>query len=217
MTAMLMGYECKHSYMKGPKLANKLTDLDRKGTSYAHKRKGLRVSTRPEGQQRSTYFLQLPYRFGIPLIVLSGTLHWIISQSIFLLAIDFYDSLGNPDDSYREGMPYAARDYRTLGFSPSAILSVIVLALLMIISIVGMGYIPYKGGIPLAGSNSMAISAACHPANDCNADEGGISTAFERLQWGVMKTSQDGVGHCGFSSEQVTAPVEGEMYAGSGH
>lgn len=38
---------------------------------YAHHRKALRV-TSPAGHQRSTYRLQLPYKYGIPLIILSG-------------------------------------------------------------------------------------------------------------------------------------------------
>ena len=50
-TAMLMGYEW---------------------TSYAYKKKGLRISRRPYGSQKSTYFLQLPYRFGIPMVPLSS-------------------------------------------------------------------------------------------------------------------------------------------------
>jgi hypothetical protein len=69
-TAMLMGYEW---------------------TSYAYIRKGLRISHRAAGQQRSANFLQLPYRFGIPLVILSGTLHWLVFQSIFVVAIDVYD------------------------------------------------------------------------------------------------------------------------------
>jgi hypothetical protein len=55
-TAMLMGYEW---------------------ISYSHKRKGLRVTHKPSGAQRFTYFLQLPYRFGIPLMILSVTLYVI--------------------------------------------------------------------------------------------------------------------------------------------
>lgn len=42
-------------------------------------RKGLRV-TQPHGYQRSSYFLQLPYRWSLPLIVISGTLHWLLSR-----------------------------------------------------------------------------------------------------------------------------------------
>lgn len=55
-------------------------------SGYAKQRKPLRVST-PRGLQRSTYYLQLPYVYSVPLIVLSSALHWLISQSIFLARI----------------------------------------------------------------------------------------------------------------------------------
>lgn len=42
----------------------------------------LRVS-RPRGAQRSTYRLQLPYRWSIPLILASGTLHWLVSNCVY--------------------------------------------------------------------------------------------------------------------------------------
>ncbi|KAH9878106.1 hypothetical protein J1614_003323 [Plenodomus biglobosus] len=181
-TAMLMGYEW---------------------TSYAFKSKGLRVSSYPTGAQRSTYFLQLPYRFGTPLMVLSGTLHWLVSQSIFLIAIDYYDAFGQP-------LPYNPESlgggYTTLGFSPSAIVTVMVLGSLMMGSIIAIGYVPYRGGMPVAGSCSMAISAACH------VEEDGPNAAAEKLQWGVVSVGEDGVGHCAFSTNEVRAPVEGAIY-----
>jgi hypothetical protein len=46
---------------------------------YATQRKALRVTT-PRGVQRSTYWLQLPYTYGVPLILASATLHWLISS-----------------------------------------------------------------------------------------------------------------------------------------
>lgn len=46
--------------------------------SYARRRKPLRV-TSPTGIQRSTYRLQLLYRYGIPLMLMSGLLHWLVS------------------------------------------------------------------------------------------------------------------------------------------
>ncbi|KAI4956912.1 hypothetical protein J4E86_005384 [Alternaria arbusti] len=187
-TAMLMGYEW---------------------VSYSSKRKGLRVTHQPAGAQRSTYFLQLPYRFGIPLMVLSGTLHWLVSQSIFLIAIDFYDPFGKPGTgSDASNMPF---DYKTLGYSPPAIISVIVLGGLMVISIVAFGYTPYARGMPLAGSCSMAISAACHPTEQVGS---GQNIAEKKLQWGVVSTGADGLGHCAFSAENVGAVVEGKMYGG---
>ncbi|CAO2650076.1 Nn.00g013680.m01.CDS01 [Neocucurbitaria sp. VM-36] len=186
-TAMLLGYEW---------------------TTYAAKRKGLRVSHRPSGEQRSTYFLQLPYRFGMPLMGLSGALHWLVSQSIFLEAIDFYDEFG----AKGSGATYSDENFTTLGFSPSAIISVIVLGSLMVISIVGFGYVPYRRGMPLAGSCSMAISAACHNLGQEETD--GDMAAEKKLQWGVVSMGHDGVGHCAFSTNDVEAPVKGEVYAG---
>lgn len=43
----------------------------------------LRV-TSPQGEQWSTFRLQLPYRYSIPLLVTSILLHWITSNAIFL-------------------------------------------------------------------------------------------------------------------------------------
>jgi hypothetical protein len=179
-TGMLMGYEW---------------------VSYSQKRKGLRVSHAPTGAQRSTYFLSLPYRFGLPLMVLSGTLHWFVSQSIFLVAIDFYDW---------NGAPPKENGFTTLGYSPPAIISVIVLCGVMVISTIAFGYVPYVRGMTLAGSSSMAISAACHPA--CQRGEDGESIAEKKLQWGVVSTGVDGIGRCAFSARKVTAPVKGELY-----
>ncbi|EAT83304.2 hypothetical protein SNOG_09112 [Parastagonospora nodorum SN15] len=62
-----------------------LLAMAREWESYMLHRKGLRVSDAPQGKQRSTYFLQLPYRLAIPFMFVSGFLHWIVSQSFFLL------------------------------------------------------------------------------------------------------------------------------------
>lgn len=43
----------------------------------------LRV-TNPQGQQWSTFRLQLPYMYSIPLLVISIILHWVTSNAIFL-------------------------------------------------------------------------------------------------------------------------------------
>jgi len=52
---------------------------------YATERKTLRVS-HPEGIQRSSYFISLPFKYGIPMMILITTLHWLISQSVFLVS-----------------------------------------------------------------------------------------------------------------------------------
>ena len=186
-TAMLMGYEW---------------------TSYAFKKKGLRVSRRPSGSQRSTYFLQLPYRFGLPLVILSGTLHWLVSQSIFVVAIDVYDAEGILD--VQVGLSTDAAN-KTCGYSPIAMLTVVILGVLMFAAVIGFGHIPYKRGMPLAGSSSLAISAACHPEHKPRMESELL--AVRKLQWGIVSTSRDEIGHCAFSSEEVGPLLKGRTYA----
>ena len=70
--------------------------LGREWSGYASKRNTLRVSS-PHKSQRGTYRLQLPYRYGIPLLIGSGLLHWLVSQSIFLARVDVFDSIGDKD------------------------------------------------------------------------------------------------------------------------
>ena len=169
--------------------------------AYAHKRRFLRV-TSPKGGQRSTYRLQLPYRYGIPLLVGSGTLHWLVSESIFLARINVLDSTGAevPNGSVS-----------ICGYSPIAIIFVIVFGFAVVLLGVANGFRKTKGGMPLAGSCSAAISAACH-APDPDASS-------KRLMWGVVandsaKSSSRSVGHCSFTSLEVEAPIVGKRYAG---
>lgn len=51
---------------------------------YSRSFKPLRVSF-PKGEQVTTWRLQLPYRFGIPLLITSIILHWLVSNSVFIL------------------------------------------------------------------------------------------------------------------------------------
>ena len=192
-TAMLMGYEW---------------------VTYSRNRKGLRVTRQPSGTQRSTYFLQLPYRFGIPLMVLSVTLHWLVSQSIFLVAIELYEVNGDLRvfDSNSVRLFDSQSDLKTLGYSPLAIIAVLALGGLMVISMVAFGYIPYKRGMPLAGTCSLAISAACHPTEQVEGDE---NIAEKMLQWGVVSIGDDEIGHCAFSADEVGAVVKGKLYGGT--
>jgi hypothetical protein len=58
--------------------------VENERSSYANHRKGLRVSSNKSHAQRCTYFLQLPYRYSIPLLVTFGILHWLAFQSLYL-------------------------------------------------------------------------------------------------------------------------------------
>jgi hypothetical protein len=77
----------------------------------AERRKPLRVSE-PMGIQRSSYFISLPLRYGIPLYATAGLMHWLISQSLFLARITAIDPDGQDDSTY---------SFSTCGYSPFAI------------------------------------------------------------------------------------------------
>lgn len=56
---------------------------------FASRRKPLRV-THPRGIQRSTYFISMPYRYGVPLMIANTVLHIMISQSLFIVSTITY-------------------------------------------------------------------------------------------------------------------------------
>ncbi len=165
-------------------------------SGYAHERKPLRVSD-PKPGQRSTYFLQLPYRYAVPFFILFGILHWAVSQSIFLAQVASYSKTGELIN------PAAVS---SCGYSPSAIALTLMLGTCLALSMVILSARRYKRGIPLAGSCSAAISAACHGGE-------GVDT-MAPLQWGVTSPEGEEVGHCAFSDKVVSMPIVGRAYAG---
>lgn len=47
-------------------------------------------TTVPRGQQRSTYFLQLPYKYAVPLISIMSVMHFLVSSSLYVVDIIVY-------------------------------------------------------------------------------------------------------------------------------
>ncbi|CAI6338008.1 unnamed protein product [Periconia digitata] len=167
--------------------------------SYSSERKGLRITAKAKGAQRSTYFLSLPYRFGLPLMATSSLLHWLVSQSIFFVSIDRYDV----DGKY-------TKTESTCGYSNIAIIAVIAVSVAMLLFVIGIGFIPYKEGTIMVGSCSAAVSAACHPMSK---NIKGEDLVCRKLQWGVVGQRSDGVGHCTFTDGQVEPLIKENMYA----
>jgi hypothetical protein len=135
---------------------------------------------------------------------MSGGLHWLMSQSLFLALVTVYDDTGvmDPENSIS-----------TVGYSCIAIFFALILGTVAVLGGIANGFRRYDGGIPLVGSCSAAISAACHrPSVD--------AMAYARpVMWGVMDADEDAgrgseVGHCCFSSFEVGRPVKGNLYAG---
>lgn len=173
-------------------------------SKFAKERKPLRVST-PKGKQRSTHFLQLPYKIAIPLMTVSGVLHWLVSQSIFLAVVASY---GNEDDELLNPTQIAS-----CGFSPLAMIIVISIGIAIIAGCIIIGKFRYDPSMPLAGSCSVAISAACH------GPEWDVDAGVLPVQWGVIPDSDEGtgIGHCCFTSGPVEGVQEGKEYAGLKH
>ena len=172
-------------------------------SAYGTKKRFLRV-TSPTGGQRSTFYLQLPYRYSIPLLIGSSVLHWLVSQSIFLARVNTIDSTG---------VEIPGDEISTCGYSPMAMIFVIILGSIVVLLGICFGLRKARGGMPLAGSCSAAISAACHPP------EADVDASIKRIMWGVVtedcfQYEGENVGHCSFTSSTVEGPVVGKWYAG---
>lgn len=188
--------------------------LSAEWSRYAQHRKGLRMSHNPQSSQRSSYFLSLPYHYAVPLMAVSALLHWLISQSLFLVGIEAYDSNGTRNPS---------RDLMTCGYSPAAIVSGISVGVAMFVCLIGLGFRRFASSMPVAGCCSLAISAACHPYFDPNCAShtrgdgmvesklNGEFMALLPVKWGAVQL-EGAAGHCTFSAEDVDFPEKGQTY-----
>lgn len=169
-------------------------------SSYSIRRRPLRV-TIPRGEQRSTHWLNLPYMFGVPILAISATLHWTISQSIFFVGIEVY----------QKDQPEPSHKLVGLAFSFLPIICDIVLGSCMLLALYGLALRRLHSNMPIAGSNSLAISGACHRP------EGDTDAATKPIMWGEVETipADSEVGHCTFTSMEVTTPINRKLYAGS--
>ncbi|KAK4450480.1 hypothetical protein QBC34DRAFT_460961 [Podospora aff. communis PSN243] len=152
-------------------------------------RKPLRVSE-PTGIQRSSYFISLPLRYGIPLYASSGIMHWLLSQSLFLARITAFYPSGEID---------ALHSFSTCGYSPIAIIISIMVSIALLAVVAGLGFRRYDGVMRMVATNSRAISAACHVLEE-DREDGYLLP----VQWGVVSMSK-GIGKCTFT----TAPRQG--------
>lgn len=133
---------------------------------------------------------------------MSGLLHWLVSQSIFLVSVTVYGATGNVIGDEK---------LVTCGYSCIAIIFVIIVGALMLFAVVGTGFRRFRPGIPLLGACSAVVSAACHRLQR---DE---LAALQPLQWGVVScesNSNSSFEHCCLSSQDVDMPVAGRYYAG---
>ncbi|KAL5355107.1 hypothetical protein BJX96DRAFT_170355 [Aspergillus floccosus] len=217
LTAMLMAAEYDGYAVAG--ICDNITSKKRRSAP----QKALHVSGKLQGAQRSTYFLSLPYRYSIPLMVTYAVLHWMVSQSIFYVKVVMYDVAQNR-------VPSA--DVDACGWSPMALISSIAVGSVMVLALIALGLRKFRSCIPLAGSCSAAISATCHPPR------GDSSAPLEAIIWGEVESSESVVngldsantgttvermdidngyqrgcfGHCSFTSWEVARPSASQVY-----
>jgi hypothetical protein len=165
--------------------------------SYGITKKGLRT-TSPKGQQRRTYFLQLPYRWAVPLTATSGFLHWLLSQSLFLVRLEIRDTNGTIIES---------ESRCTCGYSPISIMTFCLVFVILLLVVFRMLLRTSTLNLPAAAHCSLVISAACHAPPSDNDPQ------LKRVQWGVVRNRFGAIDHCSFTSEDVTRPVEGNLYS----
>lgn len=167
---------------------------------YYLKKKTLRVST-PRGQQRSTYYLQLPYRYSLPLLGFGMLLHWLVSQSLFLTRLTRYSNTGDQLDQL-------GQETSTVSYSCLPILLTGLCGIPLCIFVVLTGRRQVHPQVPMAGSCSIAISAACHrPVDD-------VDAAYLPVSWGeIAKEGTSDVGHCSFTSFEVEEVVADRLYS----
>lgn len=122
--------------------------------NFAIRRRPLRVSF-PRGEQRSTWYLTIPYQYSISLLTTFTLIHWFISEGLFYVQILPYGLDGQPMFSDLlvtccvSTIPLELGLFLTIG-------------VLLIISI--LSYRKFKAAkMPIACEWSVAISAACHP------------------------------------------------------
>ncbi|KAJ8131138.1 hypothetical protein O1611_g2485 [Lasiodiplodia mahajangana] len=152
----------------------------------------LRVSY-PAGQQTSSYRLQLPYGYSVPLILTSITLHWLVSNAVFLYINEGgYWKSGIPSRLHNE-FSVSEESIIAIGFSPLFFLVLFIAGFLLIIfppALLGLSKM--RGDMVAGGWNSLVISAACHIPNiDDNQDERLANDTEGRLREDVARAPAD--------------------------
>ncbi|KAK3313414.1 hypothetical protein B0H66DRAFT_566023 [Apodospora peruviana] len=144
----------------------------------------LRVS-QPRGNQRDTYFLSLPYRYSIPLLIITTAEKWLASQALFYTVVDVWDSDGQRTQE--------APNIAALGYSGLALFLLIIFTSTSWVGIVMLGVVRKypstgAGGKPLLGTCSGVIAASCHlSAAELKKQQAGQDIAAGALSWGVIK------------------------------
>lgn len=181
-------------------------------SSYGATRKGLRVTwPTKDSKQRSTYWLSIPYRYGIPVMLSFTIIHWLVSQGFYYMLLIPY---GTDDE------PIYEKKISSVASTGLPLFIAGLMGLVLGISLLILAFRRLRSSIPLAGTCSAAISAACHPQEGA----GNTTAGLREVMWGEIDSPLDGhsdeideteeqKGHCSFTSHDVRTPSLEKLYA----
>lgn len=157
----------------------------------------LRVSD-PKGQQKSTYMLNLPLRFATPLLIVSGVLHWLMSQTFFLANISVIP---------RDGESPKHDEVTAVAYAPQGMFYLFGVAVFMVVILLSNSMRRFGGEMHIVGSNSAAISAACHVGH--MPEKRRREMVLRKIAWGELPAG-------GVGARVPTMVLEGQMQSGHG-
>lgn len=171
-------------------------------------RKAVRVSSPKNSEQRSSYFLSLPWRYAVPQMIAFMVLHWLVSQSIFIVLTSAWTIVPEP-------APLPNDNATRLGFSCAGIFLVLIVATTLVLGLVVNSVREYRCKVPdvfpRMATNSAAIDAVCRPARE------DYEAYLFPVKLGVVAHGPDYSGICKgritFSSDtEIQAPQGGVLY-----
>ena len=176
--------------------------------------RGLRVTApAPGSAQVSTWRLQLPYRYGVPFMASSALMHWLVSNCVYVLVMEggYVDTRNSMEGKANEA-GLSEDVAMTIGYSLRAMVVTLVLGVLAICVPIALGMKRLHGEMPVVGSNSMAISAACHVVLPVSGNKSAVSGAGyqeEDSQFQVIGvgSSAPGIGAVGEELELERLPM----------
>lgn len=167
--------------------------------NFAIHRRPLRVSF-PRGEQRSTWYLTIPYQYAIPILTTFTLIHWFVSEGLFYVQVLPYSIYGKP-------IPSAELVTCAVSTLPLELGLFLMIGMFIVISFLGSRRLK-ASKMPIAREWSVAISAACHPPRL------DLDAAFKPVQWGVVEDDTDALyPHCSFTSKEAKEPEVNVQYA----
>jgi hypothetical protein len=125
--------------------------------SYENRRKLPRVSYGASLQgTRNTRWLQLPYSVSIILMVVSTAMHWIVSQTLFVVEVENQSGL-----PVLNGTPTPPGLVYIICYSPTAIFVTACLSGLLILKITIYYVYPFRSCMPFMAGSARVVFASC--------------------------------------------------------